>query len=281
MNIATAGTDAKTELQNLANKAFDRAKLWSGVAHALQILIYLAGAVAVLYPKITLQYPWIALPLAAISLGINTRANSLRSDAEMLKRNLESFDGFGFPVEGRMLADLRQKLNIKLSDQKLELLRKGNTYASDEPVGAKRAAQNLAESTWYSKQLSKYAFQWLSGIFVISLLISISLLLYSAISLSGSSVGISASRCVAATLIFIISGGILKALQGFHSFAHKAEQIDNEVSVLITQDAFDTYRVKHLLGEYQLARAQAPLIPTFVWKIHRKTMNQNFKLRSI
>jgi hypothetical protein len=247
---------------------------------ALPTVVFVAGVVAVFAPKVSIAYAWIALPLALVGVWLAACATRYKGMAETLKRQHEYLAGFGRKPAGRQLASLRVELPDELRPQLDELLREGITYASVKPFGPARVLENLCESAWFSQHLAGYCAKWLRAVFVVTLVIAVTLLLLSAITLGGTSVGVAAAKCVAATLLFLISVGILRAWLSYHRFNQKSEQIDGEASRLLAGGEPDSCDAQRLLAEYQLARASAPLIPTWVWRFHRAHLNKNWALRS-
>jgi hypothetical protein len=57
-------------LEAALNRAYARAKVWSGAAILLQCALFIAGIVAIFLPSIPLTYPWEALPLGLIGAWI-------------------------------------------------------------------------------------------------------------------------------------------------------------------------------------------------------------------
>lgn len=264
-------------LHSLVNASFDRAKFWAGIVLTLQALLFIGGVAAVFCSGFSLSYPWVAVPLAMISSALGAHANVCKGSAESLKRSLENWSGFGRPLSKRMLADFRQDLPTSLPPALDELLREGNTYASTEKPGAKRTADNICESSWFSHHLAQYCASALGVVFFVTLASSLSLLFYAAAGMPGTTASVLAAKCISATLLFMMSGGAWRAWQGYKSFSARAKEIDAEVSALAATDAPDVCDVQRLLGEYQLARASAPLIPTWVWRLRRQRLDENYK----
>lgn len=262
------------------NAAFDKAKSWAGAVLILQAALFLAGIIAIFAPHFTISYPWIALPLALLGAGLTSHAARLKGMAETVKRQHEYVAGFGRVPSGRQLADLRMNLPEGLPAELDRLLREGITYSSAKPPGPVRVLENLSESAWFSKHLAAYCTRSLAAVFVITMVIAVSLLLLCATTLTGTSVGIAAAKCVSATLLFLISVGTVRSCFGYHRFAQKAAEIDTEACSLAANQTPDPCETQRLLAEYQLARASAPLIPTWVWRFRRKRLNQNWALRA-
>jgi hypothetical protein len=285
MSISSSPTsadslDPQRVLESLVNAAYAKAKYWAGFVLALQVIVFVVGVIAVFEPKVSVAYPWIALPLALVGVWLAACATRYKSMAEALKRQHEHLAGFGRKPAGRLLASLRVELPDELRPQLDQLLREGITYASVKPFGPTRVLENLCESAWFSQHLAGYCAKWLRAVFVITLVIAVALLLLCAITLTGTSVGVAAAKCVSATLLFLISVGILRAWLSYHRFSQKSEQIDGEASRLLAGAEPDSCDAQRLLAEYQLTRASAPLIPTWVWRIRRDHLNKNWALRS-
>lgn len=263
----------------LVNTAYDRAKVWSGAVMGLQVLLFLAGVVAVFVPQLTLTYPWIALPLALVVAWLSSQASKFKGMAETAKRQHEYLVGFGIAPSRGQLADLRISLPNGLSEETDKLLRQGITYFSGKPPGSIRVLENLSESAWFSKHLAQWCGLLLRAVFVGSLIVAVSLLLLSATTLAGTPVGFAAAKCVAATLLFLISIGTLRSWMAYCRLSEKARDTDAEATRLLATGTPDSFEVQRLFAEYQLARASAPLIPTWVWRIRRDILNRNWELK--
>ncbi len=62
--------------------------------------------------------------------------------------------------------------------------------------------------------------------------------------------------------------------------SRKAEKIDGDACGCWQRMSRALFEAQRLLTEYQVARASAPLIPTWIWKIHRNSTNEDYKLRN-
>lgn len=208
------------------------------------------------------------------------RAGKFKGTAELLKRHHEYFTGFGKAPSNTQLADLRQKLRIKLAPDEDNLLSEGMTYASNEGPGPKRVLENLSESSWFTKHLAHYCWTRLGLVFCASIVVAISLLIVSATSLSGTDAGVKTAKCVSSTLLFLMSVGMMRTVLAYKKLEESAGKIDEGACRLLEQYEQPTvFESQRLLAEYQLARASAPLVPTWVWKVERDTLNENWKTK--
>lgn len=275
----TAAYDCADIVEGLVNQAYDRAKWWAGLVISLQSTLFLAGIAAIIFPGFTLSYPWIALPLALLGAWISGQAAKFKGMAERAKRQHEYLAGFGIIPSGAMLADLSMSLPTCLPEATDRLLRQGITYSSGKPVGAARVLENLSESGWFTKHLADWCACALRALFIVTVAVAIALLLLSATSLSGTPAGIVAAKFIAATLIFLISIGTLRSWLAYAALSQKAGDTDAEAGRLLKAGQLDPFEAQRLLAEYQLARASAPLVPTWVWRLRRGTLNKNWALK--
>lgn len=276
---SSARHDCLDVIEGSVNQAYDKAKWWAGSAIALQAALFVAGVAAIFFTKFTLSYPWIALPLALLAALISGRASKFKRMAERAKRQHEYLAGFGLAPSRGMLADLRVSLGRELPADTDRLLRQGITYSSGKPAGAARVLENLCESGWFTKHLADWCACALRALFLGTVGIAVALLLLSATSLSGTPVGIVAAKFVAATLIFLISIGTLRSWLAYAALSQKAGDIDVEAGRLLTAGNPDKFEAQRLLAEYQLARASAPLVPTWVWRLRRDFLNGNWEIK--
>ena len=267
-------------LKTLVNRAYDRAKRWAGGVLILQSCLFIAGVMAVFWPVWTLNYPWLAVPVALFGAWVAARAATFKGMAESAKRQHEYVEGFGVKPSGSQLADLRQDLQKELSPDAVELLGLGITYASEESYGPRRALENLCESAWFTKHLARRCVYWVAGAFIVTFVIGISMLLYSAAKASGTEAGAAAAKSVAATFTFLISVGSIRSWVSYAKLSAKAEKSDADATRMLGTANPSMFEVQRLLMEYQVARASAPLIPTWIWRIHRNAMNEDYKLRT-
>ena len=275
-----ASHDCVDVVEGLVNQAYDKAKWWAGSTIALQAALFVAGVAAIFVARFTLSYPWIALPVALVAALISARASKLKGMAERAKRQHEYLAGFGHVPSRGMLADLRVSLGRELPVETDRLLRKGITYSSGKLPGAERVLENLCESAWFTKHLADWCARALRALFVGTVAVAVALLLLSATSLSGTPVGIVAAKFVAATLIFLISIGTLRSWLAYAALSQKASDVDIEAGRLLNGGNPDAFEAQRLLAEYQLARASAPLVPTWVWRLRRDFMNKNWAIRN-
>lgn len=265
-------------LNSAVNAAFNSAKSWCYLTLGLQLAVFAISVSSVFVTCISLSYPWIAIPVAVASLICASKSAEARGDAENLKRHLEGWTHFGEPISGRKLADFQQKTPKGLPPEVDALLTEGNRFASHQQPGAKRAAENISESAWFSHHLAKWCASALLWTLLCAGVGSVALLLYSTEKFAELSSRVYATKVVSAVLVFLMTGAAWKSWQSFGSFSGKAKEVDTAAAELASEDAPEEAAVRRLLTEYQLARAKAPLIPTWVWKLKQKSLNDGHQI---
>jgi hypothetical protein len=267
-------------LGTIVNRAYDRAKRWAGANLVLQAGLFLAGVAAIFWPFLTLSYPPLAVLTALAGAEVARRATNFKELAEEAKRLHELVSGFGNKPTGCQLADLNHSLRNELSPEQAALLKQGITYASSEPCGPRRALENLCESAWFTKHLANHCAVWVGWTFISSLVVAISLLLWLACSHAGTGSAELGAQCIAATFTFLISVGMVVSWVEYLKLAQKAKEVDAEADRLLASANPSAFEVHCSLTEYQVARASAPLIPTWIWKLYRDSLNNDWKLRT-
>jgi hypothetical protein len=209
--------------------------------------------------------------LAVIAECCHWRSDIVKGRAEHLKRRIEFFDGLGWPIPSVELSDGIAKMSRR-QRSRMERTADESYFASESEVGAQRLLENLRESSWWSKHLAGW-------MLVASSLISSTLLIGSLVALAlsiaattNSAALDSISRVVAALLTLILSLGLVKLIAGYFTFAKKSEQIENEAIGQLAKTLSDVEAIR-ILQEYQIARASAPLIPDWIWRMRRPLLN--------
>jgi hypothetical protein len=262
-------------LERLINVNYDHAKRRLSVLLAIQIVIYLAGILAVFLPSLPLGYPAVALGLLLISEWFSADAAKFKGIAETLKRQHEYWQGFGESPSKGQLANVRVIVKDSLSEEDAKLLQEGLKFSSDKPFGAARMLENLCESAWFSQHLAGWCSRTLQGVFVITLVAAILALVAIATS-TGNALAPTAAKCISSTLAFVVSIGILKSWLAFAAFSQKSKEVEAEAQRLLEKGAPTDFEAQRILAEYQIARGAAPSIPTWMWKWKREKLDHNW-----
>lgn len=151
-----------------------------------------------------------------------------------------------------------------------------NYFASEDEIGPVRALQNLQESSWWSKHLTKRMSYITSAVGAAFFGVSLLVLLISINTVSDFDRLTSIGRVVTSAMMLVLSLGIFRLTLGYYSFGKKAERIEEESMRLLKSGPNELSAVK-AWQEYHVARASAPLIPSLLWKWMNKDLNDAWR----
>jgi hypothetical protein len=261
-------------LERLTSLYYKKAEVWRYWHLRIEALIYVAGVFAVFVHDLPLEYPAVGLALVLVTALLAAQGEKLRDTAESLKRQHEYWQGLGIAPSKAMLAEVQVHAPGDLPREMAEILRQGLTFSSARALGPNRLLENLSESSWFTKELAAWCSARLREIFIGSVLIALIVLLVVATSVHGGTASSSVAKCVASTLAFLMSVGVMKSWLAFERYSREAGEIDSEAQRVLASGAASALDAQRLLSEYQLLRASAPAIPTWIWSRKRHQLNQ-------
>lgn len=257
-------------------------KYWWGIAMCTRLAAFVVGIAGVFLQSFSTAAPFILAILTVAAELCLLRSERLRGIAQRLNRALELEDGLGWDVSKVEFTDILAR--GPSSAEELRAPKDQEPYfASTKTPGAERLVDNLAESSWWSKHLAEsmralclITMVVVTGTVIALLIISIQAL--QPTNVEGVQRAQEVSRVVTAALLMIFSLGLLKLALAYHSFAQKAATTDTSAQAQ-SGKAMETSAIK-LLHEYQLARASAPPLPGWIWKLRRKSLNRLWEYRT-
>lgn len=258
----------------IAKVLFDRSKFWWGSSLLLRVIAAGLGIAFVLLNFSSVTAPWILSGLALFGECSVWRSDLLKCRAEQLKRNLEFYDGLGWPLSTSDISDTLARMS---AGQRAGILKavKENYYASQLEAGPKRAAENLRESSWWSKDLSGKMLLFCALTTGVLLLASIGVLGLAIAATKDSMTLENVSRMISAIISLIVSLGLIRLTASYYSFNKLSEQIEQATNLLLGGSAaISEIEIVKLMHAYQIARSSAPLIPDWIWKVRRPTLNE-------
>lgn len=264
----------KYNVRFLDQSLFDYSKRTASLANIVRLLAYLLGVVIVL---LSLSLP--ALPFAIAFLTILTellqwRSDSIKSVAESLLRKLDFYEGLGWPISKSEISDIlaRSPRSVRNS-----IPWRGPDYQyfdSDEILGPKKALKNLVESAWWSKHLAETSGHLYLLVTLLSVVISIMILVISIEAIQNFSTLTNISRAVTSTILLIFSLRLIRSAIDYYTFSRKANLVENQARDLLGKQDIEKEQVIKVFQEYHFARNGSPLIPTWMWKARRSTLNE-------
>lgn len=213
------------------------------------------------------------LLLIPISEYLTYLSDKNKSLAETLLRKLDAQDSFGWAISNAEVSDVIVNCppNIKKFQSKDEY------FASQQQSGARRAVENFQESAWWSKHLAQRMGNYYLIGTVASLLILI-IVIFVAITTTQniSALSILANVLMSAFLL-IFSLGLLRLMNSYYKFSNTAEKVEKSAEQLLLIPNINESDALKMMFEYHLARANAPLLPTWLWKSMSNNLNQTWR----
>lgn len=272
-NMAENDTGLKN-LRDISEYFFDKSKRWWNATWYLKLAAFAFGLFTTLFPSFSLAGIFLVATVSFASEVCNILSNKYKGSAESLRRKLDFCDSFGWEISNIETADVVVKLPQKIQMKILACTDPDDYFASRENSGTRRAMQNLQESSWWSKHLSEMMATY-SLIGTITLVtFSIAALIASSLMISDSSQLTGISRLVIALLLLIVSLGLIPLTINYRTFHRKAVESEKMATSLLQSNPVNEIQAIKAFNEYHLARASAPLIPTFLWKIKNKSLNK-------
>ena len=201
------------------------------------------------------------------------RADTLRQRADTLLRQVELEDGFGWPIDRKLLSD-NLVMAIPLGEKaKARAEEQGTFYASSRDAGPARALDNLRESAWWTQHLSS-SMAWITGAAAASLFILALWGLLAGFTVAASQDITKLSNVLVAILGLVVTTDLLRLPVEYKALSRCACECDRLATALLrapTPTADEAFR---LVADYQLNRALAPQLPDWVWRLRRKRLNE-------
>ena len=267
----------KFNVRVLDQTLLDYAKEVSSYSLIVRILAYVIGAFLLFF---TPSFPWSPFLITLLSILaelLQWRSDNVKSTAESLLRKLEYYDGYGWSISKTEVSDIIARSPRKIRNS-ISYREPGYQYFESEvEVGSKRTLENLIESAWWSKHLAETAGHFFLTITVLIILGSLTILIVSIESISNFSTLMNISRIVTSTILLLFSLRLIRHTAEFYAFSRKAEQSESKAIDLLKIQNFDEDQSIKALLDYQFARNKSPLIPTWIWKVRRATLNDLWK----
>jgi hypothetical protein len=258
----------------LRNELFAACKWWIGLSLLTKILVFAVGALSVWYSLVPDVAPYAVGTLMILGELAMWKSDHLRGIAEALHRKLDHENSFGWQITQAEISDVLARTNCDLDRLSEDKETGSNFFASRREPGTERAAANLQESAWWSKHLAES--MWLRCIALVVALIGISvvLLILSLNAVSNPLVMGKIGRIVTSVILLIFSLGLLRFTVGYFKFGKASESVEEAAKALASRVPVDQIAILKLWQEYQLARASAPILPTWIWRKHEKKLNE-------
>ena len=263
----------KFDIRLLDQSLFDYSKRVTVFSLIIRILSYFVGIVVLLFALPFQPLPFLIAFLSILAELIQWHSDHVKRVAESLLRKLEYHDGYGWPISKSEISDILVRSPGHIRDSISYRNPEFQYFGSEEIKGTRRMLENLVESAWWSKHLAETAGHLFLAITVLAIFASITILIISIETVQNFSFLMSVSRIVTSTILLLFSLQLVRHTVEYYNFSGKAEQSEIKANHLLESQEIDKEQSIKILIEYQFSRNGAPLIPTFIWKARRATLN--------
>lgn len=256
---------------------FDHSKRLAVIASLLKLGALAIGATLVL---LAATFEMLPLIIAAISISselFQWRSDHIKGIAEMILRKLDAYESFGWQIDTAEMSDVLARIPRGIKKAISEKEPSYQYFASHEVEGSQKALENVRESAWWSKHLAERTGQLYLVITVIIVLASVFVLAVSIETIRNFPVLVNISRVVTSVIVLLFSLRLIRLTYDYYNFSKKAQVVETSAEELLQRKADRIHAIK-LMYEYQLARAAAPLIPTWIWKFMNAELNELWNL---
>jgi len=271
--MANQASNPKYDARALDRVLFELSKKWWLLAAVCRLVVFVVSVVVILAGIIPRVAPFITVTLSIAAELSLWQSSRIQDTAEALLRKLDSYDSFGWPISGVEMSDLLARIPSRIRSG-LSAQGVGEEYfASGEGLGFTRAVENIQESAWWSKHLAARSGLLCFLVTCVTVAVSFALLIVSIETIRNFDVLSNIGRVVTSTIALIFSFGLFRLTAGHYGFSRKAAQVEKEADLLLRYGYVDSVQALKAAHEYQLARATAPLIPTWVYNSMRSELD--------
>ncbi len=215
-----------------------------------------------------------ALVLSATSWALLRRRDTAKASADTLLRDLDLRDSFGWGLSRIEISDLLAQLPKRVA-RALPINSLGHEYfMSKRPVGARRSMENLEESAWWSKHLSRYMFIYCLVCAAVLFCVPALVLLVGTQTAGDANALSRLAQVVISVLTLIFTLDVVGIALSYEAFRGGAERAEARARNLLSDSSVDEVAAIKAMQEYHIARAMAPIIPPQVWRLHRAHLNE-------
>jgi len=275
----------RTELDSTRHTLYVKAERWWWAAFAL-VAIGVSASLFLIPPSASSRGAWMALLMMAntcapvLAAMARYRSAQLAGRGDMCRRAALYKDSLGESVP---IAD-RQILALWPSGIPLEKVTTSEPYfAASEPQGCVRLARNIAESAFYSRQLSSVvgtAGLLICGALVVATLAAASSATYFPLDPRAFETMQSGISAIATVLLVLLLGEIFLMSLAYRGLASGCEQVFRAASQLAASSECTLPKVLRISEEYSIALAANLPLPNFLYKLLRTKIEDAFKQQS-
>jgi hypothetical protein len=266
------------QLQQIIGKAFRLAKRWYAGYIVAQITLIFAA-----YLTLNVNPVWVAI-LSFVGVLIvellRWRSDVWKAEGELWKSKWEKLDGLGRAEPKSEIAEWLALKGPDFLDDIKPVEIQGSTFCSKLAPSPRRLVENTQESAWFSRlQCSRLRTSLF--IFLVCFVVLSMLALNSSVA-SLSSVEEQAAlqamvRFICSVLTLAISINVVRLIADYHNFENACVSVLAGCKQLLEGNEVSEPVALELYYSYQTARAAAPLLPSTLWLIHKKHLEDKWE----
>lgn len=260
-------------LEKLLQAQFDLAKFWLTLAISSGIGILLIDIFVIFFSQLGSVFAFLAAILVVFDTISIWQSDRLRENAETTLRKFEFHNALGWEISPRELTNLLATAPNSVK----RAARSDNTYtyfASHRDNGPKRLLENLEESAWWSKHQAKRMSKYVGAAGVTMMFSAFVTLFISLQSSPSQTTDKIIAKIIISVIVFMFSGGYVRLAFDYNLFADQAEKAEVRAFQLCSEKDFSEIQAIKLLHDYQIDRANSPLIPSWLWRMKNKELNE-------
>lgn len=265
---------AAAEIRSLSQALFRMAKGASGLAFVGETAALVLGA----WMAFMRAPEWTSITvlaiLALITFYLRGVADDWKERANEQLCVLDLADGLGRPIPHRERADILAEAPAPARWLARRQDGAGAYFASPKPGSPLRLVENLRESAWWTSHLSRTA-ESLQRVWITLFgLLGVGTLAMEAVRGVTPSTFLMNPSFAIAMLLFLFTSGPYRRLGEFRALHDAAAKVETEAGHLLEHpERIVESQALLLAARYHLARKGAPLLPGFVWRLRRATLN--------
>lgn len=260
-------------LEKLMQAQFDLAKLWLTLGISCGIGILLIDIIVILFSHLSTVMAFVAVILVVCDSIFVWRSDRLRENAETTLRKFEYLKSLGWEISSREITNL-----IAAAPKSVKLAARSDEaypyFASTKSLGPEKLLENLEESTWWSKHQARRMSKYVGILAVTMMCLAFITLLISLQSALPTTTANMIARIIISVIVLVFSGGYIRLTFDYHLFSQQASKAEEKAFLLCSEKDISKVEAIKLLHDYQIDRATSPLLPTWLWNIMSKELNE-------
>ncbi len=264
------------DLRSINQAQFVAAKRFWAAAVGVKLIIFGLGAWAVFLATPPTYLPQIVLILAVLSEVLQLRSDGIKSRAEALLRTLDLCQSFDRQISEADKRDIVVSVPRSLRKQFMGKHALDSYFDRTEVEGPQKAIEHLFESAWHTRRQAGMMAVIYILLIVGLLVLSIAALMVALREISDPNLIEQVVKVVTAWLLLAVSLSMLKNAWSYFKMYQRCQKTEIVCDYLLRGHVTEMDALKQWY-EYQLARSGSPLLPQWLWRIMRPSLDDAWR----